>query len=250
MSQEQIVLPGLQETAAFDANRRNAFARVPFPQYWGVDPAKFNEVTAADEEIIDPLAIRGGLYKDRAKHANDGLVLLPSEYAVIPLSVQAFARRVGARALGSRVHLEGVRDNTTGIDTRAVAHAFESYIPKLDAFTAKYDLVIGSMRWLKQEIPRHWLAHTNEADMRIRVSSARLYFEEAIDAVAASEDWSADKLTAARLAHEKKLLAGTLDEKKTYWLGFVALTGNWSLSKRALVRNKKSQMEKHIERAA
>lgn len=252
MSVTQDTLPGFApDVQPVDLTRRNAFARVPFAEYWGVDESKFNGITSVDEALVEPDVIRARLYPETRgkKHAIDGIVFTPSEYAVVPLNIRTFAGRVGARALGANNPFSGEKEGEVGVDKRAAAHTFEAHIPRLENLVSGYVGAIATMRWLKKEIPYHWLAHATEATMRQRTASARYQFSEVIDSVAASDEWSEDKLVAARLAHEKKLLTGKLDDKKAYWLGFTAVTGNLAIGKKALVSNRIQQMNNYIQRA-
>jgi len=247
---EALVLPGMQAPIPV-ANllARRAFGPVLSTGYWGVDPAKFNEVTPADEALVDPNNLRRNLYDD-SKHSIRGVVFTPNEFAEVPLSVSAFAKRVGARALRKQQPLKGKIEGEADVDIRAAAHAFEKEIPKLETLVRGYEQVREQMTWVRKAVPYHWHAHMKDSDMRVRVVGVRTEFQMLIDSVAASEEWSVEKLEAARTAHEKRLLMGRLDAKKAVWLGFAVLSTQVSLSKRAIVNNKITEMRRHIKLAA
>ena len=236
---ETLPLPGMTPAeSGIDLSARRAFAPVTSPQYWGVDPATFNEVRPQDEALVMPDAVKGGLYSRSAKYSLKGAGFTP------------FAEKVGARALRPQQPLNGTTEGEVQKDLRAAAHAFERQIPKLENLVVGYDRRREDMSWLLREIPYHWHAHTSDLDMRVRAAEARDAFGVMIDSVAASQGWSEDKLQAARLAHEKQLLTGKLDDKKFYWGSFARLAGVLALSKRAIVQNKISEMNRTIKKAA
>lgn len=223
-------------------NARNAFGRVPFPEYWGVDGDKFIGVTAEQEALVEPMALAGLLGKRDSQFAINGIVLNPDEYAAIPINVGTFAGRVAARTVGARMHLETATEVEVPADQRAVVSAFRKSLPVLNNLESMYTTEIENLRWLVSQIPYHWHAHGKEIDVRARVVTARRSFENLVETVAASEGWKKYQLREALTAQEKRLLYGTLEAKKAEWMALGKIAGNYALGKRGLVRNKRDQM--------
>jgi hypothetical protein len=231
-----------------DITSRNAFGRVPFPQYWGVADDKYISVTPEHEAAVDPNLLAERLGNRDSQYAINGIVLSPEEYATIPTHVPTFAGRVSARTTAARAHLETATEQDVPANERSVAHAFRSKIPVLENLEAQYDAEIRNLGWLRTEIPHHWLAHGREMNMRSVAASARNSFDNIVETVAASEGWTKDDLKAALLALEKRLLFGALEVKKSEWATRARHAEIYALGKRGLVRNKRFELERRIAR--
>lgn len=238
------------EPIRVNLSARNAFGRVPFVEYFDLDPAIFNEITPHDENLVDPQVIEPQLYKATAHHTikrsypNGGWVVLsPSEYATIPASAGQYAERVSARSVASRDGLIKDLDVKIASAKRAGAHALQkSVVPKLRNFVEGYNAELEDLRWLKSEIPQHYFAHTTEAKMRVVTHTVLESFLNTIDTISSAHDWNADKTETAKLALQKRLLAGrgggTLEPKKTYWSDMIAVSGNHIIAKKSAVASR------------
>lgn len=251
----EFAFPGLEpEPAQPERNMpnlgaRNAFGRVPFPEYWGVTGDKFVAVTAEQEALVEPMHIAEQLGGRDTRFAINGVVFNPDEYMAVPTSVRTYAQRVGARAVGARMHLETDTESAVSVDKRAIAIAFASEIPKLNNLEKMYTEEIENLRWLLAQLPHHWHAHGNEMNMRMHVVSARRSFENMVETVAASQDWPKHQLREAKLAQEKRLLYGPLEAKKAEWTAWTRNGGNYALGKRGVVRNKRDELIRRIKEA-
>lgn len=226
---------------------RNSFGRVPFVEYFDLDPAIFNEVTRSDELAVDPLVLEPLLYKATANHVlkrpypNGGWVVVsPDEFAIIPVSAGAFAERIGARSLASSKGMVKNLDNRTASAKRAGAHALEERVlPDLRNLATTYNAQLEDLRWLKKEIPNHYFAHANETRMRLVAHTALESFIDTVETIGAAHDWSADRVETSKLAVQKRLLAGrgggTLEPKKKYWMEMIGVSGNHTIAKKGVV---------------
>jgi hypothetical protein len=235
--------PGIQVNLA----SRNAFGRVPFVEYFNIDPAIFNEITKNDEKAVDPEILEPLLYKATANHVikrpyphGGWVVVSPDEYAIIPSSAGAFAERVSARSSASREGLVKDLDTRTASAKRAGAHALqETVLPNLRNLASSYTSQIEELRWLKNEIPKHYLAHAKESKMRFVAHTALESFIDTIETIGAAHNWSGDRVETSKLAVQKRLLAGrgkgTLEPKKAYWSNMIDVSGNHTIAKKGAV---------------
>lgn len=244
----QGVLPvKLSTQGARDLSVRNAFGRVPFVEYFNVDPAVFNGITSADEGLVEPSQIERLLYDKQAGNRRrqpyplkGWVVLSPSEFAIIPSSAGDVARRVEALNFAQTEGSKRPIDERRASAKRAGAHALDkTVVPKLRNLCTSYKFQIDDMRWLKKEIPNHHLAHGTEAKMRSVAHTAIEVFLNTLDTIGASQDWSGDKLETAKIAMRKRLLhgrgGGTLELKKDYWADLIKVTGNHTIAKKDVV---------------
>lgn len=241
-------------------NARNAFGRVPFVEYFGVDSADFNEVTPYDELLVEPSKLEPLLYDSDAKNRRrrpypeiGWVVLSPSEFATIPSSAGYLAERVEARTYAQAEGMGRPIDERRASAKRAGAHALDNtVVPQLRNLAHGYNNQIADLRWLKKEIPKHYLAHSSEGQMRMVAHTALEAFSGTVETIGLSQDWSGDKIEIAKLAMKKKLLhgrgGGTLELKKDYWSTMINIAGNHIIAKKSVVAARASEANSIIDR--
>lgn len=257
----QGILPGTTpEVRRIDLNARNAFGRVPFVEYFNVDPADFNEITPADELLVEPTRLVPLLYDRSAKNLRRSsfpeigwVVLSPSEFSIVPSSAGHVAERVEARNFAQTEGSGKSIDERRASARRAGAHALdETILPKLRNLAVGYSAQVADMKSLKEEIPMHYLAHGSEGKMRAVTHTALEAFLASVDTIGASQGWSGDKVDVAKIAMKKRLLdgrgGGTLERKKDYWSSMITVTGNHIIAKKGIVRSRATEANAIIDR--
>lgn len=228
-------LPGLETLPNIDLGARNAFARVPTPKYFGVDPTIFENIDPEAVALAQPDDLSTRLFAPKAHHAIDGVVFSVAEYATIPRNVEALARQVGANTLKAQVAGPLIDADRYQRGQRSISHTLESKLPMLRDLYHYYNTDLALLAWMNKEIGNHWMAHTNELDMRSKVMHTRMIFDGMFTAVADSEGWDVQTRINVDAAHQKQLLIGKFNNKKVYWQDMVYLAHRYTSAKRSLV---------------
>jgi len=240
-------LPGIEVSRSIDLAARNAFARVPTLDYFGVDASLFDLVTPEAEQLSDPHAVLSGLFNAKSPHAVDGVVLGAAEYSVVPRNLDALTRQVGARTLRAQVEDPRTDSDRISKSERSGAHALESKLPKLRNLYRVYGEQVLLLNWMQKEIKNHWMAHTNELDMRTKAVTTRGIFDGMFMAIADSEKWNSDTRKSVDAAHQESLLTGTFANKKQYWREMVDVAKTYTEAKRTLVYLRGTAIKKRVQ---
>jgi hypothetical protein len=251
---QQLSLEAIETTLAVphrarpDMQSRNAFARVPFPEYFGVDPVFFDEVTPEAYEQSAPEAIEPKLYRRTrfsllSPDRSVGYVLFSGgELSAIIDHPEAYANRVQARYTTSMSAMVKPQEERNAAALRAGAHALEDKIIPMHNLAVGYHNRINNLRALQRRIPAHWYAHSIEIDMRFLADATRGGMIDTLHAVADVDGWSQDELRLALVGLDKRLMEGRgklrMDEKKEAWMGLSRVIGNYTIAKKVIVRDR------------
>lgn len=240
-----------------DMQARNAFARVPFPEYFGVDPDTFLEVTDEAYRQSEPEVVESKLYRrtDLSMRSPDQsvgwIVLNGAEYNVIVNYPEALANRAQARNTQSIAALLKSQDERYATAQRAGAHELEKRIVPMENLANSYHDRIEKLRALILRIPKHWMAHSKELDMREYADAARGGMLETLQTIADVDRWSDADLRLALLGLDKRLMEGRgrqrLEEKKEDWIKLSQVVGNYTVNKKVLVRDRLLRSKFEIE---
>lgn len=251
-------LPGLEDPLKINLDRRNAFGRVPFPAYFGIDPEVFDVVTEEAYAQSEPKILNKSIYRrtEASMFAPDRrigwVVLNAAEYALIPDYPEALARRVQARQSAQREPFVREQEVRRASASRAGGHALKPRVVRMENLLHNYNYRVKDLRELQKRIPLHWRAHTNEGNMREIADTMRGSTQEALRAVADVDGWSQDDLRLALHGLDKRLLAGRgqqrMSEKKDAWLSLTKLVGNYTLAKRLILMDRLARALAEIDR--
>lgn len=244
-----------------DLRARNAFARVPFPEFFGVDPMIFLAgINPAATEQVEPSVLGSMLHDRGARYALDSfnsdagsVVMSGAEFSIVPIRPETLAERASASNTQTMRARERDQDERNATAARAGAHTLEPKVAKMHNLMRGYSPVITDLRFLKREIPKHWMAHGNEATMRQAAHTARDGLHGVLQVIADSRSWSATDLANAKLALEYRLMGGertqfNFDAKKGFWLDSVVMLGNYVRDKRIVVINRLKRSEAIIDK--
>ena len=231
------------------ANRRG-FGKVPFPEFFGIDPMIFME--GLDQEALENVqpqvvdgylhdATAGNVMFRRREPSYGSVVLSSAEIDVIPRSPELVVK--SALAGNSARSLRGV---ILGQDERILeardkaSTALDEKVERMHGLIAGYDALIFDFTMLHKAIPYHWHANQNELSLRVAAHNARESFHNVLQVLADSRGWSESDLRLARLALDYGLVGpesgkSGLDAKKSYWANMVRTVGNYTKEINALV---------------
>lgn len=246
---------------AVDLGARNAFARVPFPEYFGVDPMEFTSgINPAAAELVEPRVLGSMLHDKKAEYAlhsfdiNVGHVVMSgAEFSIIPINPESLAERTSARNTQTLLARERDQDERNATAGRAGAHSLEPRVVKMHRLMKGYDPIIENLRFLNREIPKHWMAHANEQRMRLAAHTTREGLHGVLQVLADSRKWLATDLADAELALDYRLMGGerrqyNFDAKKSYWRNSVVMLGNYTRDKRIVVINRLERSQAIIDK--
>lgn len=250
----QQALPGLEVPVNLD--RRNAFARVPFANYFGIDEEAFGLVTPEAYAQSDPEIVRPQLYRrsERSMWCPDegiGHVLLnAAEYTVVLDSPRALANRVQARNAAGIGGIVRSQEDRMGAARCAGAHALEKRVKPMENLITGYQMRLSNIRRLIERIPHHWMAQTSEGNMREIAESTRGGMIDTMQTLADVNGWSNDETRLALLGLDKRLMAGRgqkrMGEKKYAWLQLSKTVGNHTRAKFYLTQNRLRRTQAEI----
>ncbi len=208
-------LPGLEKP--IDLGSRNAFGRVPKPEYFGIDPSEFSDVT--DEErlavAVDHCFTRR-LYSGKEGETVDGLALNSVEYEAIVRSPAAFAVAAAARTNSAR-ELDTNRERRDATVQRSVEHAAESKQERAEKVIAGLEAERASLQRLLKEMRTPGYAHMSEADMRILAETARTSFDNLLEVVGSQAGWTPHQRERAEKAMNARLFDSNYKNAFGYW---------------------------------
>ena len=257
----QFTLEGIDDTTSLitrDMSVRNAFGRVVFPEYFGVDQSDFAEVTLDALHESDPSTIEKKLHIDtdfsmrQTRMWDAGWVVLNGfEHVTVVEYPEKLARTVAQRNLASQSAMMKDQDKRNHSSARAGAHSLEPRIVPMEHLAEGYHAELGSLRELRERIPRHWMAHTNEGRMRIIAESARTGLHDTLQVVADTEHWTEEELRLTKIGLDMRLMAGrgevAMKEKKEAWLDLTKVRGNYLIAKKILVRDRLLRSKHEID---
>ncbi len=250
----------MSSTLEHDLASANAFGRVPFPEYFGLDHSVFNEVTVRDEEMVGGAALVDLLYGDRLKfgvyHPEDRtktkIAFHPTEHSIVFGNPQRIFEASEAGYYRTVPGNLGQQDRIKAKAARRGAHVLEKKLPDYEGVKSSSDDVVKTGRSLAKEIPNHFQSHMNEAAMRQLVCDVVVSFDHTIETVALNHEWTADQTESAILAMRKRLLAGrglgTLETKKQYWLALIGIIDSHSLKKGSIAAARQGHAQYIINR--
>lgn len=243
---------------AVDVTRRNAFARVPFADYFRVDEQSFHAVSPEAFRQSDPLILERRVnsrsdYSLWSPEKGVGYVLMSAaEYNIVLDHPEAFARRAEAEArYDERATYRG-QDERNAFAVQEGAEALKRRIPRMHNLAVGYKERIGNIRKLRERIPHYFYAHDFELNMRIGAEAVRGGARDVLQTVADIDSWSAHELELALAGLDKRLMDGSgkeaLNRKIREWMSLSTVIGNHTIQKKVIVRDRVFRSEADIEK--
>jgi len=248
----QFTLEGINDDGGVptrDMSVRNAFGRVVFPEYFGIDQSNFVDISPDALHESDPLTLENKLYAEtdlsmRETRMRDAgwIVLNAFEHTTIIEYPERLAQVVSKRNLTSQAASMKGQDKRNRASARAGAHSLEPKIDPMERLATGYHTELATLRELRKEIPYHWQAHKNEGRMRVLAESVRTSLHNTLQIVADAEQWSEVDLRLAKIGLDMRLTAGSgqedMDDKKQSWIDLTKVRGNYVRTKKILVRDR------------
>lgn len=195
---------------------RNAFSRLATPEYWGLDLARYADITPKMIDRADPPKFRKDLIDtpvDRGFAAGflpldepyTRVALTPTEYGMITRSPKHLGKATVGRALAKQI------DETPSMVDRDRAsrhgqHLLEAMLKGMQAYVDTLDSDTAMLQRFREAATYHWYSRGQEATLRTDMQWIHdRMFGNMFAALRYQRGWTPEKEDLARRALEMRL---------------------------------------------
>lgn len=242
---------------------RNALARALRPEYIGLKPEDYQDITAEMLELAAPDKLRGSLIDVPAKSSgavgylspqSERLIYIavaPQEYGILGGSVLHLGERAVQTSVNKRHQPRGLSESDAAATVRAGVHAVTDRAAKMQQYSDN-DLMTQLVLINKfQEAAKHLgLARFGkEIDMREQLNYLLTYtFGGMLQTIAGQRHWTpAQQRLAERTIEARIFLDRDHNRHITNFAGMLDLAEEWNGYKRAIVAGRLWQSKKYIK---
>ena len=259
-------LPGIADAVPIhrDLDSRNSFARMATPDYWGLDPVKYGDITPTMIDRMSPDYIRPSLidvhadsecavsYIDDITGQKVNIAVTPHEYGILARNIAKLGEASVNQTLAARPSMPNFAIHDAAAE-RSGVHTLEGYVTRMQEYAdGTLNADIQKLRRFKEAADHPGLGRGKEIDMRLDMQWVMDHIiGDTLLALRRQRNWTPEQADLASRSLQARLFFDRAGNKHlSNWREMIIFELEYTSHKLALFKDRTRQAKSYIRNHA